>query len=107
LILVALGIFLRSMSRSQTNYTFEDTLSQIGLGYTFLFLLAFFSMRVQAIVLGLILIGYWAAFAAYRAPGSDSTSMRSECSRAGRTRPGSRPIGTRTATWPGRSTPGS
>jgi predicted acyltransferase len=71
LILVALGVFLRSMSRSQTNYTFEDTLSQIGLGYTFLFVLAFFSMRVQAIALGLILIGYWAAFAAYPAPGTD------------------------------------
>jgi predicted acyltransferase len=71
LILVALGVFLRSMSRSQTNYTFEDTLSQIGLGYTFLFVLAFFSMRVQAIALGLILIGYGAAFVAYPAPGSD------------------------------------
>ena len=37
--LVLLGIFLRSMGRPQTNCTFEDTLSQIGLGYVFLFLL--------------------------------------------------------------------
>ena len=43
LILVALGIFLRSRNSDQTNFTFEDTLSQIGLGYTFLFVLAFFS----------------------------------------------------------------
>src|SRR5947209_15852215 len=30
-VLVLLGVFLRSGGRSQTNYTFEDTLSQIGL----------------------------------------------------------------------------
>ena len=56
---------------SQTNFTFEDTLSQIGLGYPFLFLLGFFSARVQWIALGLILIGDWAAFALYPLPGSD------------------------------------
>src|SRR5450755_1013740 len=39
ILLVALGVFLRSMTRTQTNFTFEDTLSQIGLGYFFLFLL--------------------------------------------------------------------
>ncbi len=71
LILVFLGVFLRSMNHAQTYYTFEDTLSQIGLGYTFLFVLAFFSMRVQAIALGLILVGDWAAFAWYPLPGSD------------------------------------
>ena len=38
-LLVALGVFLRSIGRPQTNFTFEDTLSQIGLGYVFLFLL--------------------------------------------------------------------
>ena len=43
LILVLLGVFLRSRHQSQTYYTFEDTLSQIGLGYTFLFVLALFS----------------------------------------------------------------
>jgi predicted acyltransferase len=68
LILVFLGIFLRSMNQAQTYYTFEDTLSQIGLGYPFLFLLGFFSMRVQAMALGLFLIGYWAAFALYPLP---------------------------------------
>ena len=39
LLLIALGIFLRSMHQPQTYFTFEDTLTQIGLGYTFLFLL--------------------------------------------------------------------
>ena len=43
LILVFLGVFLRSRHQGQTYFTFEDTLSQIGLGYTFLFVLALFS----------------------------------------------------------------
>ena len=38
-LLVLLGVFLRSMGRPQTYWTFEDTLSQIGLGYFPLFLL--------------------------------------------------------------------
>ena len=47
ILLIALGIFLRSMSSPMTNYTFEDTLTQIGLGYTFAFLLAFAKPRIQ------------------------------------------------------------
>src|ERR1700731_1189409 len=47
LLLIALGIFLRSLSSSQTYFTFEDTLTQIGLGYTFLFLLALRPVRDQ------------------------------------------------------------
>ena len=38
-VLIFLGIFLRSVGEPQTNFTFEDTLTQIGLGYVFLFLL--------------------------------------------------------------------
>jgi predicted acyltransferase len=71
LLLVFLGVFLRSRNASQTVFTFEDTLSQIGLGYTFLFVLAFFSTRVQWIAFWFILIGYWAAFAQYPLPGTD------------------------------------
>jgi heparan-alpha-glucosaminide N-acetyltransferase len=70
LILVFLGVFLRSRHQGQTYFTFEDTLSQIGLGYTFLFALALFSARVQWIALGIVLAGYWAAFALYPLPGS-------------------------------------
>lgn len=72
-VLILLGVFLRSTSRSltMTNWTFEDTLSQIGLGYCFLFLLGFRPMRDQWIALGLILIGYWAAFALYPLPPPD------------------------------------
>jgi heparan-alpha-glucosaminide N-acetyltransferase len=39
LVLVLLGVFLRSVSKPLTYWTFEDTLSQIGLGYVPLFLL--------------------------------------------------------------------
>jgi len=68
-LLIALGIFLRSMHSTQTNFTFEDTLTQIGLGYPFLFLLGFRPPRWQWIALGAILTGYWLAWALYPAPG--------------------------------------
>lgn len=69
LILILLGIFLRSMYRQQTNFTFEDTLTQIGMGYPFLFALGFRSTRTIWIALGIILVGYWALFALYPVPG--------------------------------------
>lgn len=69
LVLIALGIFLRSTHSTQTNFTFEDTLTQIGLGYPFLFLLAFRSVRVQWAALAAILAGYWLAWALYPVPG--------------------------------------
>src|SRR5207237_1004289 len=68
-ILILLGIFLRSIERPQTYWTFEDTLTQIGLGYTFLFLLAFASLRVQVGVFVAILVGFWLAFVLYPVPG--------------------------------------
>lgn len=71
LALILLGVFLRSTDRPQTYWTFEDTLSQIGVGYVFLFLLAFRSRRVQWLVFALIVIGYWAAFVLYPLPGPD------------------------------------
>ncbi|AXE19754.1 DUF5009 domain-containing protein [Runella rosea] len=71
LILIFLGIFLRSMHREQTNFTFEDTLTQIGLGYPVLFWLGFRTFRTQLIALGTILVGYWLFFAVYPLPGAD------------------------------------
>jgi predicted acyltransferase len=71
LILVFLGIFLRSMHSPQTYWTFEDTLTQIGLGYTLLFLVAFASVRVQVGVFVAILVAFWALFALYPAPPAD------------------------------------
>ena len=68
-LLIALGIFLRSMQSTQTYFTFEDTLTQIGLGYPILFLLAFRSPRWQWTALAVILTGYWLAWALYPVPG--------------------------------------
>jgi predicted acyltransferase len=75
--LIFLGIFLRSLERPQTYWTFEDTLTQIGLGYTFLFLLAFASLRVQVVTFVAILAGFWAAFVLYPLPpaGFDYTQV--------------------------------
>jgi heparan-alpha-glucosaminide N-acetyltransferase len=68
-LLIALGIFLRSMYTPRTYFTFEDTLTQIGLGYPFLFLLGFRKPRWQWIALAVILTGYWLAWALYPVPG--------------------------------------
>ncbi len=69
LILILLGIFLRSMHADQTNFTFEDTLTQIGLGYPFLFALGFASERIQWTALGVILFAYGLFFALFPTPG--------------------------------------
>ena len=71
LLLILLGVFLRSTHSTQTRWTFEDTLSQIGLGYVFLYLLALCSRRIQWAALLTILIGYWLFFALYPLPGTD------------------------------------
>lgn len=74
--LILLGVALRSTGSSQTNWTFEDTLSQIGLGYPFLFALGLASRRVQWAGFAVLLVGYWAAFALYPVdPGFDYGSV--------------------------------
>ena len=70
-VLIALGILLRSIGRKMTNYTFEDTLTQIGLGYFPMFLIGLARPRARWIALGVILVGYWIAFEAYPAPATD------------------------------------
>ncbi|GMW02756.1 MAG: DUF5009 domain-containing protein [Candidatus Hydrogenedentota bacterium] len=71
LLLILLGVFLRSTHAGQTNWTFEDTLSQIGLGYGFLFLLGFRAAIWQWSAFAFILLGYWIAFALYPLPGPE------------------------------------
>ena len=70
-VLTLLGIFLRSNGKPQTNFTFEDVLTQIGLGYFFLFLLWGRCPRVQWSVALAILIGYGCFFYFYPLPGPD------------------------------------
>jgi predicted acyltransferase len=71
LMLVFLGIFLRSVGKEQTYFTFEDVLTQIGLGYPLLFLLAWTKPRVQLVSAVSILFFYWLAFALFPLPGPD------------------------------------
>lgn len=75
-VLVLLGVFLRSLGRSQTNWTFDDTLTQIGLGYLPLVLIGLWAddgrrLGRVALAIGVLLVGYWAAFVAYPAAGPD------------------------------------
>jgi predicted acyltransferase len=69
LVLVLLGVFLRSIGRPQTYWTFEDTLSQIGLGYPLLFALGLARERTRWLALAAILFGYWLLFALWPLPG--------------------------------------
>jgi len=70
-ILILLGVFLRSIDKRQTYWTFEDTLSQIGMGYCFLFVLGWRPLRDQWIAFALLVVGYWAAFALYPVAGPE------------------------------------
>ena len=68
LLLILLGVFLRSVGQPQTYWTFEDTLTQIGLGYFFLFLLGLRPTCWHWLALGFILAGYWAALSLQTSP---------------------------------------
>lgn len=76
LILIFLGIFLRSLGKPQTNFTFDDTLTQIGLGYWILFLFASLGTRWLLLATGALLAGYWCLFAFYPLPGAEFDSVR-------------------------------
>ncbi len=70
-VLVGLGVWLRFRGNFGVNWTFEDTLAQIGLGYPLLVWLGLRSVRTRMAALGVILVGYWLLFAAYPLPGPD------------------------------------
>ena len=68
LTLIALGIFLRSTHSDMTNFTFEDVLTQIGLGYLFVFILMRAPFIAQLVAMAAILGGYWFFFFHYPLP---------------------------------------
>ena len=70
-LLVLLAVFLTSAGSPQTNWVFTNVLAQIGLGYPFLFLLAFTRPRTQWFAASGILVAYWLAFALHPLPASD------------------------------------
>jgi len=77
LILVALGVFLLSNGSryTHTNFTFINVLSQIGLGYVFVYLLLNRPAWLQATAAAVILVGYWLAFFLYVAPPAEQAHV--------------------------------
>jgi predicted acyltransferase len=86
LILVALAVFLSSTDSRRTNFVFVNVLAQIGMGYTFVYLLLDRRPREQFAVAFAILAAYWLMFVlhpfeqgAYSpgvpAPGNDGTTF--------------------------------
>lgn len=77
LVLILLGIFLRSQGRPITNWTFEETLTQTGLGYMAVFALAFCRVRTRWSWFAVILVGYWLLYALYPTvpPHADPTAF--------------------------------
>lgn len=71
LALIMLGIFLRSNGSDHTRFTFEDVLTQIGLGYAFVYVFIGKGFKPQMAALWGILVIYWLAFALYPLPGKD------------------------------------
>jgi predicted acyltransferase len=68
LALILLAVFLTSAWSQRTVWVFTNVLAQIGLGYPFLFLLAFTRPRTQWLVAFGILFFYWLAFAMHPLP---------------------------------------
>jgi len=58
-LLTLLGVFLQSRNQPETNWLFTNVLSQIGLGYGFLFLMVGRSFRVQVLTGAAVLTGYY------------------------------------------------
>lgn len=71
MLLVVLGIVLRSLDKPTTDFRFDDTLTQIGLGYCLLFLIAITPRWNQVLSVVLILSGYWLLFAMWPLPAAD------------------------------------
>ena len=70
-VLILLGIFLISNGQKSTNWSLTNVLTQIGLGYTFLFLLWGRTFRAQAVTAAAILVGTWLLYVSYPGAGLD------------------------------------
>lgn len=64
-VLVLMGVFLQSAWSDHTNWEFPNVLSQIGLGYGFVYLLVHRSKYVQFAAAALLLIACWLGFFLY------------------------------------------
>jgi heparan-alpha-glucosaminide N-acetyltransferase len=71
ILLIFLGIALLAVHPRQIDWIFVDTLTQIGLAYPFVFLLAFSPRSYWWSAFVLILVAYWFFFALYPLPPAD------------------------------------
>ena len=69
LVLVVLGVFLASNGSPRTDFSFTNVLAQIGLGYSFAFLVLGRPMSMQLAAAIAILVADWLLFARYPLPG--------------------------------------
>jgi predicted acyltransferase len=67
-LLIILGVFLSSNGARQTNYTFVNVLTQIGLGYAVVYFLLGRGWLIQLGAVAAILVGYTALFALWTLP---------------------------------------
>jgi predicted acyltransferase len=68
-VLVALAVFLSIDSRD-SSFVFTNVLAQIGLGYTFVFIIQHWAKWMQWVALATILGGYWLFCVAWPVPGA-------------------------------------
>lgn len=68
IVLIVLGMALVAVHPRQWDWYFVDTLTQIGLAYPFLVMIAERPKRDWAIAMAVILVGYWLWFALYPLP---------------------------------------
>ncbi|MBI3191624.1 MAG: DUF5009 domain-containing protein [Pedosphaera parvula] len=73
-VLIFLGIFLISNGQKSTNWSLMNVLTQIGLGYTFLFLLWGRTVRTQAITAAAVLGATWLLYVTHPGAGIDLAS---------------------------------
>ncbi len=67
-VLIVLGMFIFSNGQDRTYFTFMNVLTQIGLGYWLVFLLAGRGPRLQLAAAGAVLAGTWLVFALHPLP---------------------------------------
>ncbi len=74
-VLILLGVFLVSKSGPQTNFTFVNVLTQIGLGYAFVFLFVNRHWVIQLLAIAALLGGYGWFFYQYQMPASERSDV--------------------------------
>jgi predicted acyltransferase len=61
--LICLGIFIRSLDRQMTLWTFDETLTQMGLAYLPVFALAFCGTRTRVVAFAAFIVLHWLIYA--------------------------------------------